>query len=175
MPKPVLIAFISENANKMSCSLCTFPACPAVPCPTPDCGQNFCCQDHLNRWVGLLVTTSRCQNCRWKEGLVSKIFDHILKNFRCQDHFNKWVGLLVARFGRAMNDGSIDRKDGVKFWILNRVQNHRNIHSYSAFNGQCFLSFWISGCQMIVVRCRHRGRDDTCPPYLVHSDPVAGR
>ena len=47
----------SANGNKMSCSLCTFPTCPpssSVPCPTADCGQIFCCQDHLNRWVRYL-------------------------------------------------------------------------------------------------------------------------
>ena len=44
--------YFRKYANKMSCSLCTFPACPPVPCPTDDCGQNFCCQDHLKRWEG---------------------------------------------------------------------------------------------------------------------------
>ena len=42
----------------MSCSLCTFPTCPpssSVSCPTADCGQIFCCQDHLNRWVRYLL------------------------------------------------------------------------------------------------------------------------
>ena len=46
------VNFFRRNVN-MSCSLCTFPLRPgsSVPCPSEDCGQTFCCQDHLNRWV----------------------------------------------------------------------------------------------------------------------------
>ena len=38
------------------CSLCTFSACHLLPCPADDCDQQFCCQDHLERFFPLLTS-----------------------------------------------------------------------------------------------------------------------
>ena len=67
----------SANGNKMSCSLCTFPTCPpssSVPCPTADCGQIFCCQDHLNRWVRYLQFA--------RPVVVKKVWSRVCLNFK---------------------------------------------------------------------------------------------
>ena len=91
--------YFRQKAIKMSyCSLCTFSACRLFPCPADDCDQQFCCQDHLERFFPLLTS--------YKDGHIS-----------------------------------------------------------------CFLA---TPCLSYIL-CRHRGRSDTCPSYIVHSDPVAGR
>ena len=88
------------NANAMSCSLCTFPTCPTssmpcptllpcptlIPCPTADCGQNFCCQDHLNRWVGLPLTAR--WHCQAKTFAVKMVL-----SAKSLTYCDKWVWL----------------------------------------------------------------------------------
>ena len=161
----------------MSCSLCTFPACPAVPCPSSDCGQNFCCQDHLDRWVGG-STSIYCmpQNAKFllsRRCCLQNCWPILAKTSAAKIFCSEWV----------CNDMLQDLVEGQ--WTMEILtDNMLNLTKFkckiycspSAFNGPYFLFLLLSGCQMIFAWwCRHRGRDDTCPPYLVHSDPLAGR